>query len=195
MRIETTALILLAGGTSSRFGQTNKLMTDFKGKSLIQHSIDEFSALPFGLHIGVIAAASPDLEAMFVQNNFSTVLNQNPKAGQGHSIALGAQFALDKGYSSVCICLADMPLVSAEHVLSLFCNNSAAETVFSQAGDLLFPPALFRDQALQALTHLTGDKGAKSLADQNTARVKMPEWMAADIDTLADLKRLEKFSR
>ena len=195
MRVEKTALILLAGGNSSRFGQTNKLMAEFKGKPLVQHSINAFSALPFGLHIGVIVANNPDLEAMFVQNNFSTVLNQNPKAGQGRSIALGAQFAFDNGYSSVCICLADMPLVSAEHVLSLFCNNSAAETVFSQAGDTLLPPALFRDQALQALTQLTGEKGAKSLADRNTALVNMPEWMAADIDTHEDLKRLEKFSR
>ena len=58
------SVIITAGGTSSRYGQTNKLLEQIDGKEVIIHSIEAF--LPFN-PAEIIISTSESLELPIVQ--------------------------------------------------------------------------------------------------------------------------------
>lgn len=63
--------IVTAGGSSSRFGGTNKLLASLKGKPVIQYSVDLFTEMGFDVIIPAHKSAIPDYENLF--KNYSNV--------------------------------------------------------------------------------------------------------------------------
>lgn len=83
-----TGVIILAAGSSSRLGYPKQLVK-FKGKPLLQHSIDVVGSLNFDTKILVLGAKAAEIEKQLDLKNFSVVYNDNWEEGMSTSIKLG----------------------------------------------------------------------------------------------------------
>lgn len=104
-------VVLLAAGTSSRMGETNKLLLPYRGKPMVRHIAEQLLELSVGTLIVVtgyedtaVRAALEGLDIDFRQNN-------RYQSGMSSSIKVGVR-SLDEGVSGIMICLSDMPLLS-----------------------------------------------------------------------------------
>lgn len=180
-----TAALILASGLSRRFGKEDKLLAELKGQALLAYCLDAAKNVDFdGLFV---ICPDPDPRADLARSlGFTVINNPSPEAGQGASIALGAQHCISDGFDAVCVLLGDMPFVTTEFLKEL--NQTPGDIVFSQLDDRDQPPAIFRGSALQKLTDLSGDKGAASLDLSAFAKthIPLPEGMSVDFDTEED---------
>lgn len=193
-RVTHVAAVLLAAGSSERFGSENKLLADVGGEPLLRRVARV--AIEAGLsEIIAVTGHESDrcrsaLEGLVVR----FVHNAAWKQGMGTSIAAGV-CALGEGYDGAFIVPTDMPNLTS----ALFARLWAAFDVFGgsaivfpvtaageQRNPVLWPQAYFAD-----LRSLSGATGAKTLLLKHIAQGHSVPFgsddEAADIDTLADL--------
>ena len=91
--MNNTAIIILAAGSSSRFGIAKQLL-HFNNKTLLQHVIDE--AIDSGAEpIIVITGANADEVSKEIKNKkIEIVFNENWKEGMASSIVAGVKKAI-----------------------------------------------------------------------------------------------------
>ena len=184
MRPEDCALIILASGLSTRFGKADKLMTEFRGKALVQHSIDAVHDIPFAERFAVIPKMSNERRKLFNHEGYSLVENSSPELGQGQSLKLGAQAAMANGHKAICVMLGDMPFVQKDDVLGLISNLLGKDRAVSYCNKTLMPPSFFMNEALMAVSNLKSKQGAKTLFDsENSYKHPLSERASRDIDT------------
>jgi CTP:molybdopterin cytidylyltransferase MocA len=177
---ESPLVAVLAAGSASRFGG-GKLDADLAGTRVGQWVIDAVAAA--GLFPGVIVV--PGHTPVFArESGWPTLANVCASDGIGTSIALAASAALGQG-RALLVLLADMPLVTAEHLAALLAHPAAA-TLYpdGKAG----VPALVGPQLLPHLAKLDGNTGAGPLLARYP-RVAAPPEMLLDIDRPEDLAR------
>jgi molybdenum cofactor cytidylyltransferase len=111
--------------------------------------------------------------------------NPQPELGPGASLAVALAEA---HHAALLVCLADMPFVTASHLLRLVeAYNVSLEAIASISDGYRGPPAVFPRHLLE-----TGDlarRGARSLLT-HAAAVTAPLSMFQDIDTPQDLAQL-----
>lgn len=187
-RIEDSAVVLLAAGLSRRYGAVGKLMATFRGRPLAQHAADTLGAMPFARRIAVCRSGDDDLARMFERLGFAVVRNPDTARGMGSSLGLGVEAAGEP--EALLVCLADMPLVTAEHLRALLERLEPGGIVASAEGNdaAPCPPAAFSKQHLPELLRIEGDKGARHLL-QGAERVVAPPGTLADFDTPDDFGR------
>jgi len=170
-RAPRVAAVVLAAGQSSRMG-SNKLLADVGGQPMIRRTVSalrqaaDLTIVVTGRDAGLIETALEGLPVSFVHNaSFAEGLSTSLRAG----IA-----ALTPDTDAAVIALGDMPLVSPEVVRKLIAGFSPAEhrsicvPVFGgERGN----PVLWGRQHFEALSALTGDRGARGLIDQLTDEV------------------------
>jgi len=179
-----TALIVLAGGTSSRFAGGNKLLASLNGRPILQHVIDIAAPIDFAARYCVYSDVP--IRALLEPAGFSCIHNPRPEDGQGVSLSLGVKAALQEGHDSALVLLGDMPFVEADHLALLM--DAKDDVVMSKYDGTRQPPALFRGAALKALASLFGDIGAKSAINPaNVKTITLSQSAARDIDTREDL--------
>lgn len=186
-KLEHSAVVLLAAGLSRRYGAVGKLVADFRGKPLARHAAETIAALPFGQRIAVCRTGDDDLAEMFRGLGFTVVRNPDTARGQASSLALGVEAAGQP--EALLVCLADMPLVTAEHLRVLVERVTPGGIVASVAGprEHPTPPAAFAREYLPELLRIEGDKGARHLL-QIAERVVAPEGTLRDFDTPEDFR-------
>lgn len=185
---ERTALVLLAAGRSQRFGVYEKLAEPFLGKPLGFHVVTALEDIPFGMRFAVVSGTVLD----FAARGYRVVRNPDPSLGQARSLAQGVAAARDAGAQAVLVALADMPRVTAAHVLRLFDASEEADTlVASSDGVKPCPPALFGRDWFAALMELKGDQGGRELIRGGHHVVTSPAELV-DIDTQGDLEALRE---
>lgn len=191
MRPEECALIILASGLSERFGEADKLMADFRGKPLVQHTIDAARDVPFAERFAVIPKTSTQRRKLFNYEGYSLIENDSPEAGQGSSLKLAAKAAMEKGHDAICIMLGDMPFVQTDDLFNLIQNLSDKDRAISYCNKTLIPPAIFAKQAMSELLNIQPSHGAKTLFhSDNFYKHPLSERAARDIDTLETLAEL-----
>ncbi|RZM05955.1 MAG: nucleotidyltransferase family protein, partial [Sphingomonas sp.] len=141
MSVDTTVLILLAAGKSTRFGDIGSKLTE------------PFLNRPLGLHVAVALEGMPFLERLAIvdgvrldyeQYGFTQIHNEDPGEGMSRSVRLGVERARAMGAEAVLIALADMPRVTATHIYRMFdAVDGPAAVVASSDGTAPQPPALF----------------------------------------------------
>ncbi len=181
---DRVAVVLLAAGRSVRFGMTDKLRAPFAGLPLGLHAARMLGGFGFARCFAVVGATPLDYAA----EGFDAIVNDQPAAGQAHSLALGVAAAADA--EAVLVLLADMPLVTPGHIRALLDRYEGRDTIVASRDEgRLSPPALFGQAHFAALLGLSGDQGARSLLRAGIA-VAAPPGSLADIDTLDDLAEL-----
>ena len=176
------ALVLLAGGQSTRFGGT-KLMAELGGKPLALHAAAMLATLPFAARYAVTGPDVPDLAAL----GDTSVPLVPPGAPQARSLALGVAAAQADGARAVLVALADMPLVPSSHIHTLV-SAFAGDLIATSAAGVTLPPALFGARHFAALAALDGDRGGASLL-KGAPTVPLDPRLALDVDRPEDLAR------
>ena len=181
--------IVLAAGSSTRFGRTKQL-EPFEGVSLAAGALRKAEAvcgkrsvLVTGKDWQEVATTCEPLAGYFVINN-------DYEQGLASSIACGVR-AVAEGADAILLMLADLPLVTTEHLTNLVnaWAKSPQTIVASAFEDTLGPPIVFPKTDFAALLRLTGDRGARPIIDANKERVQAIacEEAAFDIDRPEDL--------
>jgi molybdenum cofactor cytidylyltransferase len=190
------AAIVLAGGSSKRFGADNKLLAEIDGRPLVARIL---AAIEEGgiARVVVVTGHQPDQVAAAVARAGRRITHNARYAdGIGTSIAAGIA-ALDGDVDGALIAQGDMPAVDAALITTLcqcFADAGGDRIVFPVAADgrqgnpVVWPRRLFG-----ALRQLGGDRGGKRLIEADGAAVVRVavagEAAAIDIDTPEELAR------
>ncbi|MFN4762254.1 nucleotidyltransferase family protein [Gillisia sp. Q332] len=193
-------VIILAAGASSRLGYPKQLV-EFKGISLLQHSIDVAESLEFDVKILVLGAKEDEINKKINSRNFELVINENWEEGMSTSIRKGISEALriERELEHILMLLSDQPFVNKEKIQELIrvqLNNNKQATFSEYAGDVGVP-AIFSREIFSELKKLKGDQGAKKLIYKNDFQFGTVHFENGnfDVDTTADvelLKRMEE---
>lgn len=184
--------VILAAGTSSRFGST-KQVAKVGGIPMVQRAVQIAEALCGDCVITVVGHdASCVLQCLQANSGF-IVVNDAYKSGLGSSIAAAARACPAKA-DALLLLLADQALVTETHLKTLFrrWSGAADEIVATAYAGTEGPPVLLPSATFEELRELSGDTGARALFRDPRFRVeKVPfEDAAVDIDTPADLDAL-----
>ncbi|HLP35789.1 nucleotidyltransferase family protein [Lacibacter sp.] len=193
----TTGLILLAAGASSRLGSPKQLL-DFAGSKLLQHAIDTALASN-AIHLVVVLGANADIIKQGLKNTTAEmIVNDEWKEGMASSIRFGLQtlVKLNPDVEAVVLMVADQPFVTADLLNELMelSKKEQRSIVASKYGTTFGTPVLFTKRFFQELLGLTGDVGAKSLVRKyldEAAFIPFPKG-EIDIDTVEDYENLSK---
>lgn len=188
------AAIVLAAGSSRRFGDANKLLAEIEGQTLLARVIQAIEAAGIA-DIIVVTGHQPDLiKAAVAGPGRRFVHNDRHLEGMGTSVATGVA-ALGAAVDGVLIAQGDMPAVDADLVAALsrrFEAELCDRVVFPRLADgrqgnpVIWPRRLFEE-----LCRLTGDKGGKWLIEAEAERAAAISFQgdgaSADIDTPQEL--------
>jgi len=184
-------VIILAAGESSRLGKPKQLVS-FRGRTLIRIAVEA------GLNsicrpVVVVLGAKADHIRPEVPEQARVVENSEWQEGMASSIRRGVE-AIEAEVDAVILMLCDQPLVDAE-ILNRIAAKSEAGLVAAQYDGTVGVPALFGREYFSELRALGGKEGAKKILQANEnriARIPCPE-AGVDIDTAADVQRLQRF--
>ncbi|RYD45321.1 MAG: nucleotidyltransferase family protein [Sphingomonadales bacterium] len=182
------AAILLAAGTSQRFGTDDKLLASLAGEPLALHAARHIVELAPRRRIAVCRDEHGPLARLLEAHGFEIVANPHPEYGLSRSLSCGIAEAARGPDAAAMVCLADMPFVGAGHLRNLVARFDPVEApvVASTNGDATMPPALFARALFEKLRAGEGDRGGKALlADAALVHIRADALL--DIDRPDDL--------
>lgn len=184
--------IVLAAGTSSRFGRTKQLL-ELAGKPLVQHVVE--AAAEAGLdEIIVVLGHEAERVATVLRlpANARTVTNPEFAGGQSSSLAAGLG-AADPSSEAAVVLQADQPGIRPDAIRRLVDSfaNTRARVVRLRYRNGPGPSLLSREIWVRA-GHLHGDTGARELIASH------PDWVhevEIDADAPPDVDEPEDYLR
>jgi len=185
--------IILASGYSRRMGQ-NKLLLKYRGKSLIEHTIE--SIMKCGFAEVIVVAREEEIIEIGNKNGLKVIKNENAVKGISESIKLGVMHAKEtEGYMFF---TADQPFLDSDTIKGLtveFTENSAYIIIPRYEGKRGSPvifPSSFKEDFLK----LEGDVGGKAIINKNLEKVKFVEVQDSiklfDVDTIENYEYILK---
>ncbi|HUQ39060.1 MAG TPA: nucleotidyltransferase family protein [Acidimicrobiales bacterium] len=182
----TVAAVVLAAGGGTRFGgATHKLLSEFRGRPLVEWAVER--ALEAGLDDVLVVSGAVDLRDV-VPAAARVVANPRWAEGQATSLTAGIAAADAGGHDAVVIGLGDQPLLTTE-AWRLVAATDAPVAVATYRGERRHPVRLSR--SVWPLMPTEGDTGARVLFVQRpelVVEVACPG-EPADVDTVEDLDR------
>lgn len=184
--------VVLAAGTSTRFGDRNKLLESSGGAPLVRRAARPLLA---GYLTDTVVVAGHEAER--VREALAGVgvrVAENPDYGEGRSTSVrtGVDIAERCGADAVLVALGDMPSVSAETVARLVATYETGEysaLAAAHRGER-GNPVLFDAAHFDALCSLSGDVGGREilLTAEESALVEMDDpGVRRDVDRPGDL--------
>jgi len=184
--------VILAAGEARRFGSTKQL-AQFEDSTLVARAVrvaeslcGERTVLVLGKDWQAVAAACQPLQG------FMTV-NPEFTRGMASSIQCGVR-SVPGQTDGILLMLADQPLITADHLtlLARTWHKKPDSIVASQYAGVAGPPVIFPRNDFAKLLELEGDRGAKSVLEENENRLLTIKFenAAIDIDRPEDLARL-----
>jgi len=186
--------IVLAAGTSSRFGSTKQLL-QVGGKPFVQHAVDAAAGAGLDEVLVVLGHDAEAVEAVLrLPPNARVVRNPRYAEGQSTSLAAGLSSA-DAESEGAVVLLADQPGIAARHVRALVSAFRARRARIVRLSFRGAPgPALLSREIWAETSHLAGDTGARALIAEHpdwVEEVPLDEDVPPDIDTPSDLGELD----
>lgn len=185
--------IVLAAGLSRRMGRA-KLLLDWGGRPVIRRAVEQVRAGGVGELIVVVGRAADAIGEALAGLPIRFVLNPDPEAGQGSSIACGVA-AVAPETEAVLIALGDQPALAPEVIprLVLAFRQTGKAIVAPLYRGVQANPVLFASAVFSELRTLSGDRGARTVVEKDPARVALAPFdlaVPADLDTLEEYERL-----
>ncbi|MFC7078392.1 nucleotidyltransferase family protein [Haloarcula halophila] len=184
--------VVLAAGTSSRYGDSNKLLEEVDGEPLVRHAVRTLSAssvdgvtVVVGYEAARVREAVPDLGA-------DIRVNRAFEAGQSTSVAAGVAATRERGDDAVVFALGDMPDVAVQSVETLLraYRRGDGDALAAAYDGTRGNPVLFDRRFFDALTTIDGDVGGREilLNDPDAAMIETGDpGVLRDIDRPTDL--------
>ena len=190
MRTEQIAAVLLAAGTSSRFGEEDKLMADLRGKAVFVHALETIASMIFGELVAVVRPISqaPVLHRRLERRGYTIIVNDRPEDGISGSIIRAVEHVMPiRKCRGILVCLADMPDVPQTHYNRIcLAAEDVRSVVASTDGFSSSPPAFIGRKHCPELLALRGDQGARALLSHGV-QIETMGANLRDIDTPEDL--------
>jgi molybdenum cofactor cytidylyltransferase len=186
-------VLLLAAGEGQRFGGVKQL-ADIHGEPMVRRVARNLLELDLPL-IVVTGAYAEEVEAVLGHLPIGVLRHKDWALGMGSSLAAGAREVarIYPRASSVLICLADQPLLSASFLRAMLKRHAAApdRILATDLDGAAGPPALFPRDCFDALAKLAGSHGARSIIERNPSRVELfVTDDRIDVDTQEDLQKV-----
>ncbi|MGL4738491.1 MAG: nucleotidyltransferase family protein [Cellulosilyticaceae bacterium] len=186
--------IILAAGKSSRF-EGNKLLAKWRGKSLLEHTLEKVRRCGFDKYI-LVTTDTTLRQCEISLDGIEVVLNDDQDLGISHSIKLGVDCAgSTEGYFFI---VGDQPLLSFYTIQQFIEGFERSSKGIGCVGFGVRKgnPTLFGRQYKERLLALHGDQGGKQIIrlfaeDVWVYQVESEEELR-DIDTLKDYKHICK---
>jgi molybdenum cofactor cytidylyltransferase len=191
-----TGLLILAAGSSSRLGQPKQQLV-FKGKTLLQHAVDEALHSHCSPIFVVLGANESSLRSSLYAQNVRIVVNPDWETGMASSIRCGVEALLknEPNISQAIVMLCDQPFVDAEilNVLIDQKEKTGKAIVACTYDNTLGTPVLFDRSFFPQLLTLKGQQGAKKLVFDHVDQVSSVPFAFGniDIDTIEDYQKLQ----
>ncbi|MEP6638019.1 MAG: NTP transferase domain-containing protein [Chloroflexota bacterium] len=186
----TTAGLVLAAGTGSRFGG-GKLLATVGGRPVLQHVLDALGEAGVAEVVVVLGRDAQAIEPAIDWHGARRVVNPAPERGLASSLAVGFE-AIGPEADAVLVALGDQPLVSTEVIRSLLTAAGAGErpvVVPAYDHDHGRNPVLLRRPAFSLIAEATGDRGLGPVLAAHPELIEEIPVAGAnpDIDVPADL--------
>ena len=189
-------IIILAAGSSSRFGHPKQLL-QFEEKTLLRRTIESAQKSDCFPLVVVLGAYFEQIENEIIDFDCAIVFNADWQTGMSSSIKIGVEKMLELApdISAVVIALCDQPFVKSEHFNKLVEKflETKKPIIASFYNETFGVPALFAKEMFSELSKLEGDKGAKEFIRKNldlVEKIYLPE-AEIDIDTKEDFEKLK----
>jgi molybdenum cofactor cytidylyltransferase len=193
--MNNTGIIILAAGSSARFGNIKQLL-HFNGKTLLQRSIDEAIEAGAAPILVITGANADEISKDINQEQVQVVLNERWQEGMASSIVAGMHAAIsyNNDIEKIIITVSDQPFVSSSLFKQLYKTQeeSVQHIIACTYADTIGTPVLFTQKYFDGLLSLEGDEGAKKILLANkgdVATVDFPQGNI-DIDTKDDYEKL-----
>ncbi|WP_022823466.1 nucleotidyltransferase family protein [Hymenobacter norwichensis] len=185
----STAIILLAAGSSSRLGEPKQLLP-YQGQTLLRRAAETAVAAAAGASVVVVTGALheellPELAGLPVQ----VVRCQSWQLGMGASLKTGLHLlqATTPVLGAIIVMLCDQPFVTPALLqqLAITHESTGQPIVAAEYGGVRGVPVLFGSEALPLLGTLPDNAGASQFLKKHpqlVATVPFPEG-AIDVDT------------
>ena len=190
MTTQTTPLLLLAAGRSSRMYGRDKLIEDVRGQPLLRDRAQMALAAGFDVHVALPAPDHPRVAAL---DGLAVTALFLPAAAEGIGGTLRAAVAALPPCPRFMIMLADLPDLTADDLRSVLNAASSAPQALVWRGASGKVPGhpILCDAALRPrFAGLAGDDGGRTImADVRDKTVLVPlpgDHATRDLDTQAD---------
>jgi len=197
VRDGAVAGVVLAAGTSSRFGEANKLLAELDGEPLVAHAARTLAAAAVDPVVAVVGEDGDQVTEALDGLELPTVDNPDYEQGQAASVRAGVRAVEQRvpAAAGAVFALGDMPAVSPDSVDALVAAyRDGAGTALAAANEgERGNPVLFDATHFPALAAVDGDVGGRDilLTGEDAALVETGDpGVLRDIDTKADLDRL-----
>ena len=186
--------VILAAGSSRRFGKGNKLLTELDGRPMLQRVVDAVTAGGVDGTVVVTGADHASITSLLREYRVKLVRNDRWEEGMGTSLAKGVKALDGENCAGILVCLGDLPFLSARmvrRVIGVFRQEGCERIVVPKVKSRRGHPVIFPTSYGMDLGKLAGDVGARSIlssAGDNLTEVEVhsPE-ICQDIDRQSDL--------
>jgi molybdenum cofactor cytidylyltransferase len=186
--------VLLAGGTSSRFGEANKLLAELDGEPLVRHAARTLLDAALSDVVAVLGYEAEAVASALDGLDVGLVRNPDYEEGLSTSVARGVEAARDAGADAALFLPGDMPAVEPATVMLLAdAYRAGLGTALAAAHEgRRGNPVLFDAAHFDALLAVEGDTGGRPvlLGSDDSALVEVDDpGIGEDVDTIGDLER------
>jgi molybdenum cofactor cytidylyltransferase len=193
---DKTACIILAAGSSVRYGSAKQL-AEFNGKTLLQNAIDQADDSSCDYVFLVLGKSSSEILEKLESGRTQIIFNKDFFLGISTSIRCGIS-NLPDDCSQAIIMVADQPFLRTEHLELLMdtARKSPGKIIALSSGGEPRNPVLIPSSLFAKLESLTGDEGARTIVKNSDAvlvEISDPK-IFYDVDTKASLLELERKS-
>lgn len=184
--------VLLAAGTSSRFGDPNKLLETVEGKSLVRHAAETVVESSLDGVTVVVGHEADRVRAALDGLPVAVRTNDEYATGQSTSVRVGIADVAERGADAALVALGDMPWVSVGAVDRLVeaYRRGVSDLLVAACDGQRGNPVLFDSRFFDALTAVDGDVGGREIlleADATVAVETGDPGVRRDVDRPSDL--------
>ena len=195
MPSERVGCIVLAAGTSSRFGDENKLLAEIEGEALVRRAAASALASSIDEVVVVVGHEANAVHETLSGFDVEFVTNDDYERGQSTSVHAGVAAARERDWDAAVFALGDMPHVDPDSIEQLLKAYAADRgTILAAAYDRKRGnPTLFDAAHFDALAAVEGDTGGRELivGNDDAALVETDDpGVVRDVDRRDDVDRL-----
>ena len=188
----TAGVVLLAGGSASRFGSDKRLRVLADGRTLLMAALDSIRRAELPLLV-CLGAADHDLELTLRHEGIHCTRCPDSRQGMGATLANGIG-AVAQSWDGVLVGLADMPSIRPDTYLRIRDQLRANRIVIPTHGGKRGHPVGFDRGFFPELLALEGDRGARGVLSAHPEAVLEiavdDPGILLDVDVVADLQSL-----
>ena len=162
--------VLLAAGQASRMGkgQSHKLLATFCGVPLVRRSAQTLIKAKISPVVAVTGHRHQEIEAALAGTGIMVQFNASYSSGLASSLSAGLSCEALGGCEGVLVMLADMPGISAEHVMQLadsFERSDGHVIVRAVNKGVRGNPIILPRATFHEVLNLQGDAGARTIIE------------------------------